>query len=132
MSIDVDALALWLFGGASGQPVPRANGDVPSLDVGILQRLVQVFQGQPMGGTQHLTAISTATALTVPDMALSALVTVTGADVYATFDSSTPSVTNGNRFPQGTVLRLTGRDTMKGVLFLQQSAATVLDVTYWT
>lgn len=128
-----DALGPWLLGpnaGAYPHAVPQPPGMTSA--AGILQRLFMWFPGDPCGPNQHLAGIAAATGLTPPSDAVSALVSVSGADVFLSLDGTAATATNGLHIPAGALIRLTGVASLRAASFLQVAAGAIVDVAYFT
>lgn len=123
----------WLFG-PSAQPGPTgaAGSHRPSPFLGLIERLLDGFSGDPVGPGSQLASLGTVGQLKVPDQARSALVSVSGASVYMTTDGSVPSSTNGVVITAGQLFTITGKATLQGASFLQVSAGGVVNAQFYT
>lgn len=128
-----DALSALLFG-AGNANLPGAFASTPPGwgAQGLASRLVSWFPGDPCGPNSHLTGLAAATGLSAPSDAVSALVSVSGADVFLSLDGTNASSTNGVRVPAGSLLRLTGIASLHSASFVQAAAGAVVDVAYFT
>lgn len=95
-----------------GDPVPLA------------QRLRNAYPGKPTGPNTVITVPGGGTKLTIPDDANSVLLQVQTAPIRYTTDNSIPSNLNGQRADPGTLLLLTGRDTMQAFTMAAESVTT--------
>lgn len=107
-------------------------GNVVEYGPTLWRRFYQSLLGDPVGPNQHITGGVVAVGLTAPDFAQSATVTVTGDTCKASFDGEPATATDGLVIAVGTVFNVTGRASLKGASFFPNSAATVIDVVYWT
>lgn len=134
---DMDDALGNLFSYLLGGPYFTARGEAGSPGYaagapGLLRRLLENYPGEPVGPSQQLAALNAVTRLTVPDGALSCLLTVEVTSVRMTVDGTVPTAGLGLLLTSGTVLALTGRPTMQGAQFLQTGAGAVVDVAYFT
>lgn len=120
--------------GPSWPAFPGHNPVPPGMagQLGLLARLAQWYPGDPCGPNQHLAALGSATRLTPPSDAQSALVTVSTAAVFLSLDGTDATATNGLNIAAGSLFRLTGRDSLNAASFLQVAAGAVVDVAYFT
>ena len=107
-------------------------GNVTAFGPSLWRRFYQSLPGDPTGPTQHLAGGAVAFGLAVPDFAQSATVTVTGDTAHLTFDGETATAALGLALAVGQVFNITGRASLKAASFFPNSAATVVDVQYWT
>lgn len=128
-----DALGPWLFGPRAGRS-PGDLGNPPDAvqSGGLLDRLLSWYPDGPVGPNQHLTAIGAAVNLAPPSGAYSALLSVSGAGVFLSLDGTAASAVNGLALPVGTLIRLTGIESLHGASVIQQAAGAVVDVVYFT
>lgn len=131
---DISEALSALLWGAGNANLPGAFASQPPGwgAQGLASRLISWFPGDPCGPNNHLTGMIAATGLTRPSDAVSAIVSVTGADVFMSLDGTNASATNGLRLPAGTVLRLTGAASLASATFLQAAAGAIVDVAYFT
>jgi len=108
---------------------PGTN-QVPPNGPGLIRRLDQTYTGDPIGPGQYGLTCVAVTALTVPDVALSALLTVETANIRLTFDGQVPAAGVGLLVPAGVTVLITGRPSLKGAQFIEDGGAAVVNVTY--
>jgi hypothetical protein len=106
-------------------------GRVPAFGPSLWRRMVQEFSGDPLPGNQHFAPPAAAQLLTIPDFAISATVSITGDTCRVSFDTPATAA-NGFVAPVGTLFDITGRGSLKAASFFPNSAATVVDVVYWS
>ena len=106
-------------------------GQVPLNGPGLIRRLDQGYMGDPVAHGQYALTCVAVTALAVPDMALSALLTVEVAAIRLTLDGAVPAAGVGVLVPVGVTVVLTGRPSLKGALFIEDGGAAVVNVAYF-
>lgn len=96
-------------------------------------RMRMSLPGKPLGPTGGFGVTGVAQGLTVPDDALSVIVQVQAAAIRYRVDGGTPNATTGFRADPGTILELTGRDTMQAFQVINEGATNAsLRMTFWT
>lgn len=126
------ALAAWLFGGGSdAAPGTPRDERIPGGTSGLLKRLVETIGGDPAGPNERLDVGVTADSPSPPDAALSAIATVEAVSVRLSTDGTFATATNGLLIPAGTILRLSGVDTMRAASFLGTAAGAFVSIAYF-
>ena len=106
--------------------------DIPPYGPALYRRLAQNFTGDPIGKSQLLT-VTTVVGLTVPDVALSCVLSVETEPVRLQLDGTPATQSKGLLLPVGQLLTLTGRRTLKAVSLCDTSAgASTVNVLYFT
>lgn len=115
----------------SYRPFEQGGARFPAGSPQLETRMLQAFQGDPVGVAQQLT-IDTVKGLTVPDAANSATVTVEAQPCRLRVDGVAATAGVGLLLPVGTVLVLTGRATLQSASFIGTVAGSIIDVAYFT
>lgn len=116
--------------GRLGRPDPGFLREIPDTAT-LKRRQAQWISGQGLPGNQHLAVGAAAVKLTPADFAMSATVVVSGGDVRVCFDGTAAALANGVIFGPGSVLKLTGKETLRGFSAVGVGNAAALDVVYW-
>lgn len=117
--------------GWPGDAPPNFGEMLPWYGPGILNRMVGFFQGDPVSD-QILAVPAAATALAVPALANSALLTVEVAAVRLRMGGLDATAALGHLIGPGTMLTLSGNVTMRAVSLFQAAAGAIVTVTYFS
>lgn len=132
-----DMIVADLFALLIGGPISSSYGDaqlrqIGSNSPGVLRRLAQGFQGDPVGGLNVLTLAGAALRLAPPDLAQSCTFSVETSSVRMTTDGTVPTATVGLLLTAGVLYTLTGRQTLQAAQFFTVAAGGIVQANYYT
>jgi hypothetical protein len=104
------------------------------IETGLIDRMIRAFIGDPITETS-LTSTGTSNVIGLPNTAdaLSAIIHVSGADIYYRVDGLPPNAAGDNLVQAGSIITLTGQRTLTAFQFCSAiGSSATLYVTFYT